>query len=96
MSQTLRPFIIERLFSSFLLTTQLRSIGYKHSENDFQNKFGKMLGHYLFNLSSLKNEALKQGNSTLIKNYLSERSKLLNADYKRVIWGMDDPNNLLY
>ncbi len=96
LNQTLRPFVIERLFSPFLLSTKMRFTNYKHSIEHYQRKFGIMLGKHLFNLSDLKKQAITQKNKEKIQHYLSERSRILNIDYKKTIWHLDDPNNTLY
>ena len=93
---TLRPFVIERLFSPFLLKSQLKIINYQYSPIHYQKKFGTMLGDYLHRLSITKNQALAQNNAVQIKCYLDNRRNFLQSQYKLVIWELDDPNNLLY
>lgn len=91
---TLRPFVIERLLSPFLLKSHLKTKNYKHSQIHYQKKFGTMLGDFLFHLSTTKNEAIVQNNTIKIKSYIEQRSPLLQSPHKRVVWELDDPNNL--
>lgn len=93
---TLRPFVIERLLSPFLLKSQLKIVDYKYSAIHYQKKFGPLLGDYLLSLSITKNEAIAQNNAAKIKSYLDNRRTFLQSQYKSVVWGLDDPNNLSY
>jgi hypothetical protein len=95
-SLSLRPFVIERLFSSFLHTTNLKYANYNHKIDHYHKKFGTLLGNHLFNLSTLKNHAISQKQTTQLNNYLEQRKKILHSNYKCVIWELDDPNNLLF
>jgi hypothetical protein len=95
-SLSLRPFVIERLFSSFLHNTSLKHATYNHNIDHYHKKFGTLLGNHLFNLSNSKNQAINQKQPGQIQNYLAQRKKLLGSTYKCVIWQLDDPNNLLY
>jgi hypothetical protein len=93
---TLKPFVIERLLSPFLLKSQLKIVNYKHSSIHYQKKFGTMLGDYLLRLSITKNEAIAQNSAAQIGCYMNNRRAFLHSTYKGVIWDLDDPNNLLY
>ena len=93
---TLKPFVIERLLSPFLLKSQLKIVNYKHSPIHYQKKFGTMLGDYLLRLSITKNETIAQNSAAQIRYYIDKRRAFLQSTYKWVIWELDDPNNLLY
>ncbi len=93
---TLRPFVIERLLSPFLLKSQLKFVNYKYSAIHYQKKFGTLLGNYLLRLSITKNEAIAQNNPVQIQCYINNRRGFIQSQYKWVIGELDDPNNLLY
>ena len=88
---SMRPFIIERLLSSFIEGTHLKSIGYDYSSEQYQAKFGQELGSFLYKLSNLKNKAILQRDNQLINDFNSIRINLLNSDYRAVVWQLDDP-----
>jgi hypothetical protein len=93
---TLKPFITERLFSTFLAKTDLKYTHYNYSIEQYQKKFGTILGEQLFNLSTLKNNAINRKSEESIRAYMNQRTILLNSQYRRIIWELDDPSPILF
>jgi len=83
---TMRPFIIERLFTSFISTNYngFKIIRYDFDQSNYHNKFGFFLGNYLFELSELK--------SSDILSWHKIRSKMLLKQPMFTIMCMDDPS----
>lgn len=88
---SMKPFIIERLFSSFLSTYNFKTINFTPSQDIYLKKFGEQLGEFLFKLSSLKNLALTTTSSKLLDKYQRARLNILNSQHKISIWQLDDP-----
>lgn len=87
----MKPFVIERLFSSFLSASNMKVASLPLSRNIYLKKFGVQLGEFLFELSRLKNLALTTYNSELLEKYQSIRLNILNSQHKISIWQLDDP-----
>ena len=90
---SMRPFVIERLLSSFIEGTHLKCIGYDYSPEQYQAKFGQQLGDFLYKLSALKNKAVLFKDNQLINKFHTIRCNILNSDYRAVVWQLDDPFN---
>lgn len=52
---SMRPFIIERLFSSYLDISKFWAVPYQYEEKTYQEKFGIVFGKTLWELSAIKN-----------------------------------------
>lgn len=95
-SLTMRPFIVERLFSSFILNNKnLNCVPYYFSIELFRSKFGINIGNSLFTLSQLKNNALHSGSRKLLIEWDLKR-KLILKDWglMHTIAHLDDPFEL--
>jgi hypothetical protein len=85
-----RPFILERLFSTFLLLSRdIKRANFEYSSDVYERKFGKNNGKYLYLLSGLKNNGIYSGNGELLKKWHETRLQVLNAPAG--IWAKDDP-----
>lgn len=88
---TMRPFIIERLFSSFLISTP--GLAVAHFGVDpalFRRKFGDRLGDLLHRLSVLKNESLEREDRHQLEAWNRMRLAILKGQEKFMVWHMDD------
>jgi hypothetical protein len=91
---TMRPFIIERLLSSFLSThPEISRTGYSLAEPVYRAKFGTRMGEILHHLSSVKNRAIAAGDQALFDQWGAMRSELFPLAMK-FIWPLDDPLDL--
>jgi hypothetical protein len=92
----MRPFIIERLFSSFILNNKyLKCTPYYFAIEHFQKKFGANIGNYLFQLLTLKNNAIHSGSRELLIEWDLKRRLILNdGNLMNTILHLDDPCEL--
>ena len=89
---SMRPFVIERLFSSFLAgSASFKCEGFEYPRGHFQRKFGEVLGDFLERLSALKNRALDSGDRAALDDWRRRRSVVLQSGFKAAIWQLDDP-----
>ena len=94
-SVTTRPFIIERLFSSFLATNpDIRRSAYPMTQAVYIAKFGSRLGEALFHLNALKNLALQSSDQPTFDRWQALRAELFPAAMN-VIWQLDDPPEIM-
>ncbi|MDH5513730.1 MAG: hypothetical protein OEY45_01075 [Gammaproteobacteria bacterium] len=91
-SASMRIFVIERLFSSFLQQNPgLQVAAYAPTAADFDNKFGVRMGRMLWNFSRLKQRAVETDDISLYNTWDKQRCTLL-ADYQiNIVWNLDDP-----
>ena len=90
---SMKPFVIERLLSSFMMGSSLKHANYQYQDTQYRKKFGDQLGDFLFKLSKIKNEAIESQSNEQLNNYHTIRLNILNTSYKTVIWQLDDPFN---
>lgn len=90
---SMRPFVIERLLSSFIEGTALKCTGYVYRIEQYHAKFGTQLGSFLFKLSELKNRSIMNKDQKLLQEFHTIRCNILNSDYRAVVWQLDDPFN---
>lgn len=90
---SMRPFVIERLFSSFICNTTLRCTGYQYSANQYNSKFGTQLGAFLRKMSEMKNMAIEMQDQQLLDQHHVVRCNVLEAKYKTPISQLDDPSD---
>ena len=89
---TMRPFIIERLFSSFIASSPtLNCINFEYETTHYRGKFGEQLGGFLHKLSAHKNAALAARDLTMLESWNSVRLSILQSSAKISIWHLDDP-----
>lgn len=89
---TMRVFVIERLFSSYLLQQDTcRVVGYTPAADDYDRKFGVRLGELLWNLSRVKRRALETGDAAIYRQWDRQRNALLSGWHINIIWNLDDP-----
>lgn len=89
---TMRPFIIERLFSSFVASSpSLNCINFEYEESHYRGKFGDQLGRFLHKLSAYKNAALNARDLTVLNLWNGVRLGILRSQAKSSIWHLDDP-----
>lgn len=91
---TTKPFIIERLFPSFLASNHgLRVSAYRHSAETYSAKFGTRLGETLLYLADLKHRGLNREAGAYAK--WEDLRRRLMKEHMYAIWQMDDPTELL-
>lgn len=93
-SVTMKPFIIERLFSVFIQNYPLRVASYTYQRNCYEEKFGGKLGAFLFQVSALKNQAIKLQSKDLGNYYNQVRSSFASnpANLANVLNSDDTPD----
>lgn len=91
---TTKPFIIERLFASFLASDHgLSATPFLHDEATYVAKFGARLGEVLLHLADLKRRGLA-GDQAADARWEELRRRLM-KEKLAAIWQMDDPSELL-
>ncbi len=90
---TMRPFIIERLFSSFIASSpSVACVNFEYEIAHYQRKFGGQLGEFLHRLSARKNAALNSADPEMFDSWNSVRTSVLRSAAKINIWHLDDPS----
>lgn len=93
-SATMRPFVIERLLSTFLfsarLAGQIKIHAYKPNRRDFEFKFGNRMGSVLFGLHELKEQAVESKDRAHFDTWHAGRAKILENN-PLPVWQLDDP-----
>jgi hypothetical protein len=93
-SLTTKPFIVERLFSSFLASDpDFKWSSYPHQPQTYLAKFGQRLGEVLFRLADLKRRGA-DGDAAAYALWDRLRRQLA-AEQMYAMWQMDDPTELL-
>jgi hypothetical protein len=88
---TSRPFVIERLFSSFLsVHPEISRIGCRLPEPIYHAKFGARIGEILHHLSTVKNRAIAAGDQAMFDEWNALRSELF-PKIMNLVWPLDDP-----
>ncbi len=91
-SASMRIFVIERLFSAFLLQQdQFRISAWTPSAADYDRKFGTCMGQVLCNLSRVKQHAVKMDDLQVYRIWDKQRSALLASWHINIVWNLDDP-----
>jgi hypothetical protein len=91
-SVTMRPFVIERLFSSFVVrNSSIRCASFPYRDAHYQLKFGAQLGNFLYALSNLKNSALKLQDQKMLEYWNRIRVNILQSAFKLAVYQLDDP-----
>ncbi len=89
---TMKPFVIERLFSTFIQHHQFKIASFNYGKNFYEVKFGGKFGEFLFQLSALKNTALQLKEENLLRAYDQIRFFIYsNPTYMASISLLDDP-----
>ena len=92
LSVSMKPFVIERLFSTFIQLSNIHVAAFNYEKIHYEIKFGKKNGSFLFQISSLKNLGLKMGLENLISAYNHIRFFLYaNEPFMGSISVFDDP-----
>ena len=92
---SMRPFVIERLFSSFLMTRASESIAeFKHDTRVYTDKFGNQLGRALLELSSTKQLMIETRDKVQLEEWDKKRQRLV-REMRSAIVLLDDPSPLL-
>lgn len=95
-SATMRPFVIERLFSSFVRTHRtLRFSPFPHPYRVYESKFGSRLGRILHSMSALKNRSLQEKERAGLQRWNAMRKQILSSPLHAAVAALDDPPNLL-
>ena len=90
---TMRPFVIERLFSNFIAgNSAIKYCGYSYTPSHYQRKFGEQLGTFLHDISCLKERALLLQDNNLMGEFHNLRRNILLSDFRNIVWNMDDPS----
>lgn len=89
---TMKPFVIERLFSTFIQHHQFKVASFSYGKNFYEVKFGGKFGEFLFQLSALKNTALQLKEENLLRAYDQIRFFIYsNPTYMASLSLLDDP-----
>jgi hypothetical protein len=89
---TMKPFVIERLFSTFIQHHQFKIASFNYEKNFYEVKFGGKFGEFLFQLSALKNTALLLKQENLLMAYDQIRFFIYsNPTYTVSVSLLDDP-----
>lgn len=89
---SMRPFVIERLFSCFVQGSTFRCAAYPFGMEHYRAKFGAQLGTFLRRLSDLKREGIAAQDRQLLQRWESIRLNILTKPYRGVVFNLDDPN----
>ncbi len=90
-SVTMRPFVIERLFSSFLkINKDIKVIGYKFEKKFYTRKFGETLGHIIYTAHKLKNAAINEPSNFNLSNWDTFRKGIIHENLLQPIIQLDD------
>jgi hypothetical protein len=91
-SASMRIFVIERLFSAFLLQQDAFTVmACTPSAADYDSKFGVRMGQLLWNLSRIKQRAVEADDLSLYKVWDRQRTALLADWHIHIVWNLDDP-----
>lgn len=89
---SMRVFVIERLFSSFLLQQEaFRVCAYAPAAIDYERKFGVRMGALLWNLSRVKQRAVQADDLSVYRVWDKQRTALLSDWHIHIVWNLDDP-----
>ena len=90
-SITMKPFVIERLFSTFIQNSPFKTAPFLYSKSLYEKKFGSNFGAFLHQLSALKNLALKLQQDNLLAAYDQIRYFIYsNPTYMATVSALDD------
>ncbi len=93
-SITMQPFVIERLFSSFIAARpDLRIASHPVSKSDYVRKFGHHLGNVLATSHELKQTAIDEPSVLNRKRWDEYRSAIVEQGLVKAVFKMDDPSN---
>lgn len=88
---SMQPFVVERLFSSFLMTRAPDSFrAFEHDARIYIDKFGQRLGPALLELSRAKQRALDTRRRALLDQWHAQR-QVLGDEMRGAISLLDDP-----
>jgi hypothetical protein len=91
---TIKPFFIERLFSSFLRKkNSFKIAGYDYGLDAYERKFGDGLGGILFKATQLKMKAKNSSLNSDLVVWNKYRTEIINEGLLRTIFKLDDPSN---
>jgi hypothetical protein len=91
-SASMRVFVIERLFSSFLLQQERFTVrAWSPTADDYARKFGARLGELLWNLHRVKQRAVAADDLPIYQAWDRQRSALLADWHIHIVWNLDDP-----
>lgn len=94
-SLTLQPFVVERLFSSFIAENpDLRCTAMPRPIETYRDKFGVRLGEHLFALSRRKHQAIAKRDMAALGAWDQQR-RIFQGSLLLTMWGMDDPDPAL-
>jgi len=89
---TMQPFVIERLFSSFVknMNSELIISPFTYDKDGFIIKFGCKLGALLHDIYLLKRAFEENNSNDLLQIWHKERLTILNSDLRNTIFQLDD------
>ena len=91
---SMKPFILERLLSSFLCSTDLKKVSYDYKIDQYHDKFGKRLGDFLYKHSEKKNSGIKNRDQKTLEEYNEIRRSCYDQDFVKITTGLDDCLNM--
>ena len=88
---TMKPFVIERLFSTFIQNHLFKVAAFIYDKSFYEKKFGSNFGAFLHQVSALKNLALTLQQDNLLAAYDQIRFFIYsNTTYMATISALDD------
>lgn len=88
---TMKPFVIERLFSTFIQNHLFKVAAFIYDKSFYEKKFGSNFGAFLHQVSALKNLALTLQQANLLAAYDQIRFFIYsNSTYMATISALDD------
>jgi hypothetical protein len=95
---TMRPFVLERALSSFLIQQKdLKFSAYPWTALDFQKRFGVLLGDTLWKLSSLKRKAFELDSLELKERWgKTRRALFVDNMVRNLVAGHEDMPSVMF
>lgn len=88
---TMKPFVVERLFSTFIQHCPVKVTSFAFSKSHYEEKFGSKLGAFLFQVSALKNKAIGLRDRDLLATYDQIRDAVYcNPVISAMVFSLDD------
>ena len=94
---TMKPFVVERLLSSFLVHPSCRfeCRAFEYPVGRYLGKFGEQFGNLLYKMSRLKNHAIRHADEEALKRWDELRPPIFSGKYLGSVLHLDDPASFL-
>lgn len=92
---TMKPFVVERLFSSFLMTRPPESVSaFEYEPRIYVEKFGRRLGQVLLNFSQFKQRLIETQDLSRLREWKALRQSI-GPELLGAVPQLDDPSSLM-